>query len=212
MSTQKLSPEALGNRIRCLRMGQGLRVEDLANRAGFTKGFVSKIENGKSSPPIATLLKLASALGVAAADLLQGDADLGLDPHGSVHVPAGARLEIANAAAGPGYTYLALAAARRVKQMEPFLITVRPEDVDREKSFQHPGEEFIFVTEGSCEYRVGDEVFTLRQGDSLYFDANRPHAPWPKDGPVTFLAIFCAPPALVARANRTSERLAAKEA
>jgi mannose-6-phosphate isomerase-like protein (cupin superfamily) len=77
--------------------------------------------------------------------------------------------------------------------MEPFMLTVHPEHVDPAKVFEHPGEEFIFVMEGSCEYVVGDEKYLLEPGDSLYFDANKPHAPRPKNGPVKFLAIFCAP-------------------
>ncbi|MBE7462135.1 MAG: helix-turn-helix domain-containing protein [Planctomycetes bacterium] len=214
MASTPLSPEMLGARIRQTRIAQGLRLEDLASRAGFTKGFLSKIENGKASPPIATLLKLAAALGVDATDLLQDDAGGAHDdPHATVHVRPEDRLEIANAAAGPGYQYLSLAARRRLKMMEPFLITVRPEDVDREKTFQHPGEEFIFVVAGETEYRVGDETYHLKQGDSLYFDASKPHAPYPKDVPVTFVAIFCAPPAQQARAaRRAAEAVAASEA
>src|SRR5262249_39715126 len=41
----------VGESLRRARTRMGLRVADLASRAGFTKGFVSKIENGKSSPP-----------------------------------------------------------------------------------------------------------------------------------------------------------------
>ena len=52
----------IGKTIHALRSRGGLRLEDLARRAGFTKGFLSKIENGKSSPPIATLMRPLQAL------------------------------------------------------------------------------------------------------------------------------------------------------
>jgi transcriptional regulator with XRE-family HTH domain len=185
----------VGASLRKLRASMGLRVEDLARRAGFTKGFISKVETGKSSPPIATLMRLAEALGVEPAVLFHSKSmQATADPDATVHVPPGARQRVQNAGAGPGYSYWALAAARGHKSMEPFLLTVRPRDVDPKKTFEHPGEEFIFVLKGRADYRVGEELFHLQAGDSLYFDARRPHAPYPKGGPVTFLAIFCAPP------------------
>lgn len=185
----------VGASLRRLRARMGLRVEDLARRAGFTKGFISKIETGKSSPPIATLMRLAEALGVEPAVLFHSRSmQATTDPDATVHVPAGKRQRVQNAGAGLGYSYWALAAARGQKSMEPFLLTVHPRDVDPKKTFEHPGEEFIFVLKGRADYRVGDEIFHLHAGDSLYFDARRPHAPFPKGGPVTFLAIFCAPP------------------
>jgi len=186
----------MGQLVRRLRVRKGLRLEDLARNTGFTKGFLSKIENGKSSPPIATLLRVAEALDVDAAVLLQppGGNGSAKDPHASLHVTPARRTLVENR--GTGYDYFALAARRLHKAMEPFLITVRPEDVNPRKTFQHPGEEFIFVLEGRMDYKVGQENFHLGPGDSLYFDSSRPHAPLPKKGLVTFLAVFYAPPRL----------------
>ncbi len=191
MPSDKISSDLIAARIRRLRQERSLRLEDVARRAGYTKGFLSKVENGKVSPPVATLIRVANALGVEVTDLLvTPKGERAVDPDATVHVKATERLEIENASAGPGYTYMALAAPRHLKMMEPFLMTVYPDQVDREKTFSHPGEEFIFVVKGKTDYRVGDEVFELKEGDSLYFDANRPHAPYPKDEPVTLLAIF----------------------
>lgn len=188
--TEQKTAERLSHRVRRLRLARNLRLEDLALRTGYSKGFLSKIENAKASPPIATLMKLAGALGVDAAELLADDAGLAA-PDASVHVKAGEGVEIVNEGAGPGYTFHALAAARAQKAMEPFLLIVRPEDVDPKKRFEHPGEEWIYVLEGQLEYAVGDEIFSMGPGDSLYFEATRPHAPLPQRGPVKLLAMFC---------------------
>lgn len=190
-------PRRIGLLIQRIRRERHLRLEDLAQRAGYTKGFLSKIENGRANPPIATLLRVAGALGIDAAELLGGaGAGEAADPQGSVHVAAAERLKINHASAGPGYDYWSLAAPRRNKAMEPFLLTVRPGEVDPAKRFEHPGEEFIHVLQGRTEYVVGDEKFVLGPGDSLYFDSTRPHAPLPLGGPVTFLAVFYNPPRL----------------
>jgi transcriptional regulator with XRE-family HTH domain len=192
MTQRRVDSQSIGENIRQIRTQRNLRLEDIAGRAGYTKGYLSKIEQGKSTPSIATILRLASALGVEPSTLMQsGDADA--DPRATIHVKPAQRLEVLNEGAGPGYTFMALSTGRRRKMMEPFLLTVRPEHVDHAKIFEHPGEEFIYVLEGSCEYLVGDEKFMLEPGDSLYFDANKPHAPRPTKEPVTFIAIFCAP-------------------
>ncbi|MBI3829049.1 MAG: helix-turn-helix transcriptional regulator [Planctomycetes bacterium] len=189
-------PAALGALIRSLRARRGLRLEDVAKRSGYTKGFLSKIENGRASPPIATLMRLADALSVDPAVFFRANGN-GLGSAGSranVLVKPEQRARVENAGAGPGYTYWSLAAPRLHKAMEPFLLTIRPGEIDPKKTFQHPGEEFLFMLEGRMDYKVGGETFPMGPGDSLYFDSSKPHAPRPKGGPVKFIAVFYAPP------------------
>jgi transcriptional regulator with XRE-family HTH domain len=204
MTNKQVDTRSIGDNVRQIRSARNLRLEDVAARAGYTKGYLSKIEQGKSTPSIATILRVASALGVEPSVLMQAGPGGNDDPRATVHINPAQRLEVLNEGAGPGYTFMALAAGRRRKLMEPFMLTVRPEHVDPAKVFEHPGEEFIYVIEGSCEYVVGDEKFLLEPGDSLYFDANRPHAPRPRNGPVTFLAIFCAPQRVIAQKSEAA--------
>lgn len=65
---------ALGARIRERRAVRDLTLDELAKRAGTTKGFLSQVENGKSQPTAQRLLGLATALGVSADWLLKGEA------------------------------------------------------------------------------------------------------------------------------------------
>jgi transcriptional regulator with XRE-family HTH domain len=195
MTQQRIDSRSIGENVRQIRTERNLRLEDVARRAGHTKGYLSKIEQGKSTPSIATIMRLAGALGVDVSMLMQSaDGGSEQDARATAHVKPSQRLEVLNDGAGPGYTYMALSAGRRRKMMEPFLLTVRPEHVDPAKVFEHPGEEFVYVISGSCDYVVGDETYFLEPGDSLYFDSTKPHAPRPKKEAVTFIAIFCAPP------------------
>ena len=57
-----ISEQTIGANIRRRREAAGLTVTALARRAGLTKGTVSKIETGKVSPPISTLLRIAQAV------------------------------------------------------------------------------------------------------------------------------------------------------
>jgi len=200
---------SVGETLRFLRLRQGLTLDDVAGRAKFTRGFLSKIERGKSSPPIATLFRLATALGVDPTVFFTGNASLPASPN-ALLTRAGDRTRMDDRGPGPGYTYEALAARRSLKMMEPFLITVRPEEADFTKTFRHAGEEFVFVIAGKMDYRVGEELFAMNAGDSLYFDATKPHAPLPRGGAVTFLAIFCAPPRPAAMRDRPKRAARAK--
>jgi quercetin dioxygenase-like cupin family protein len=72
-----------------------------------------------------------------------------------------------------GYAYEALALDMPNKGIEPFLLTIQPDDpVGR---FQHGGQEFIYVLAGKIEFTVGDARLTLGPGDSLYFDPTHVH-------------------------------------
>ena len=61
---------AVGKRIRAYRNLQGLTQEDLAERAGLHDTYIGQVERGEKNLTIKSLGKIASALGVAASDLL----------------------------------------------------------------------------------------------------------------------------------------------
>ena len=53
----------VGERLKTLRTKQNLSVRDLAEKTGINISNISRIENGKISPTIDVLDKLAKALG-----------------------------------------------------------------------------------------------------------------------------------------------------
>lgn len=53
----------IGNKIKQLRLQCDLTQEELANRCELTKGYISQLENELTSPSIATLCDILSALG-----------------------------------------------------------------------------------------------------------------------------------------------------
>ena len=64
---------ALGKRIAQVRAARVLTLEQLSVKTGFTKGYLSKIENSKVIPPIGTLIRIARELEADVAELLQPD-------------------------------------------------------------------------------------------------------------------------------------------
>jgi transcriptional regulator with XRE-family HTH domain len=63
----------LGDRLRELRDRQHLTQEELASRAGISKGFLSDLENDKRNVSSEYLLKIANALGASVDYLLLGE-------------------------------------------------------------------------------------------------------------------------------------------
>lgn len=64
------SPQAaFGQRIRALRLAQGLNQEELAEHCGLFRTYMSRIETGQANPTLTMIHALATSLGVTAAEL-----------------------------------------------------------------------------------------------------------------------------------------------
>jgi transcriptional regulator with XRE-family HTH domain len=105
-----MGADELSANLRQLRTGQGLSQQAVANRAGLSRNFVAQIERGESVPTIATLERIATALGVSVAELLgEGAPDTVADTD-TVAVP----LVADRIAAGPP-----MVVADRVERRDP---------------------------------------------------------------------------------------------
>lgn len=166
----------LGKRIAALRAGVGFTLDRLAAEAGFTKGYLSKIENSKVIPPIGTLVKIAQVLGTDLSDLFTDEATTSNDAISIVR--SWERETVVRGGSSFGYDYVALAHKRHHKQMEPFVM-VFPSKIDKDIRFEHKGEEFMFILEGKVELEAEidgrTKTWILSPGDSAYFNAEIPH-------------------------------------
>jgi transcriptional regulator with XRE-family HTH domain len=188
---EQLASLDIGNQVRSLRNKRDLTLQDLADLTGLSKPNLSQIENNLVTPPIATLLKIAAALGVAIGHFFQG---AGQDSN-MVVVKKEDRYGVAK---GPhishiGYQYEPLAYPKVEKSMEPFIVHMEERTAEAIVYNNHRGEEFLYVLEGRLEFRRGDQVVTLEAGDSLYFDSVVPHGYRGLGGPATALVIIYKP-------------------
>lgn len=149
-----------------------MTLDRLAQITGFTKGYLSKIENGRKVPPIATLSRIAQALQTEIGSFFQS-ARRAVAREVTV-VRANERPPVQRGGSAFGYDYVGLALRRAHKRMDPFIFTF-PARIDKHVFFEHRGEEFVFVLSGKVEFQIGDERFTLSKGDSVYFDSSVPH-------------------------------------
>lgn len=165
--------EAIGRQVRAYRKKMDITVVDLAGQAGLSAGMLSKIENGLTSPSLATLRALADALKIPVTALFSTYDEVS----DAMHVKAGQGLKIERRGTRAGHQYQLLGhSTHAALAVEPYLITIT-EESDVFPRFQHSGLEFLFILEGAVRYRHGDSIYDLEEGDSLFFDADKPHGP-----------------------------------
>jgi transcriptional regulator with XRE-family HTH domain len=181
----------LGNAIRDLRQRHGLTIAEVADRAGISRGMLSKIENAQTATSLDSLHRLAQALGVSLSTLFR-NYDV---PEGSAQlVKNGEGMEVVRRGTKRGHTYHLLAHEQGpTKLFEPFLITIDSPDATF-PVFEHPGTEFLYMLEGRMEYRHGQHTYLLTPGDALTFRGEVPHGPEKLiDLPIRFLATIVYP-------------------
>jgi len=186
---------SLGDHLKVLRAARGMTLERLATATGLTKSYLSKIQNSRKLPPIATLSRIAQALGTGIGSFF---GDILEAREGASVVRRDERLPVVRGGTAFGYDYVSLAHKRLSKRMEPFVFTF-PSKIDRHVFFDHGGEEFVFILTGTVEFQVGDERWRLEEGDSIYFDAAIPHRGWSVGKEAKALVVVHAPERAPAR-------------
>lgn len=162
--------DQIGQRIKQLRLARNLTQQVLAEMAGVTKGYLSKIENSSTSPPISTLVNITQALGLRLSTFFSSE-----DVRTSITlVKATDRRTVARSGSNFGYSYEPLAQNFPNRQMEPYIVTL-PVNPEKKTIFQHKGQEMLYVMQGTMKFFYDDQAYIAEEGDCLYFDAIVPH-------------------------------------
>jgi transcriptional regulator with XRE-family HTH domain len=169
----KLLEQAIGREVKGFREKLGLTIAELAKAADMSAGMLSKIENGATSPSLASLQALGKALQVPVTALFRGFEEI----RDATFVKAGQGLTIERRGTRAGHQYQLLGHSTHGPVMvEPYLITLTQQS-DVFPTFQHAGFEFLYMLEGNVIYRHGDKTYDMHPGDALFFDADAPHGP-----------------------------------
>lgn len=164
---------AIGRQVRGFRKRLNLTVANVAKQAQLSSGMLSKIENGLTSPSLATMNALANALHVPVTALFRGYEE----QRDVTVIKAGEGLPIERRGSGAGHEYQLLGhTIGKPYTIEPYLITISDQS-EVFPVFQHAGTELIYMLEGRVTYRHGDKTHLLEPGDSMFFDAEASHGP-----------------------------------
>jgi len=201
--------EQVGQRIREERLKRHLTLEQLAERSGLSKSFLSQNDRGLAQPSVSSLKKIAGQFGTSVVQLFS---DNGLSQNnfvqsgppkqkkqnGSVYsedirvVRADLRKRLQLPASNISYDLLTPDLNRR---LEVLYVRAAPgEHTGDEPMVNIPGEKFALVLGGELEITIGEEVFLLKKGDSIYHPAHIPHS-WRSigDDPVEIIWVMTPP-------------------
>jgi transcriptional regulator with XRE-family HTH domain len=163
----------IGKELKRIRVSQGMTLEELSNKCGYSKALISRVETGSVSPSLTSLMKMVSSLGLKLHDLFtsieQGQASVVRKGEGRKFTTEG----------DSSMEFLAMNIAS--KKMEPVKITAPPGFVSGGDSEIHYGEEFVFVLNGKIDITAGDQTHKLSAGDSIYLGAGMPYK-WQNSG------------------------------
>jgi transcriptional regulator with XRE-family HTH domain len=169
---ERIEPLKLGKRIKEIRMGLSLTLEEASQRTGLARSTLSKIENEQISPTFQAMQKLAAGLQIDMPQLFEppkkkfamGRRDITPNGQGKPHPT-------------PTYEHELLATHLSNKKMMPFKTRIRARSFDDYHGWvKHDGEEFLLVLEGEAMfYTEFYEPIRLVEGDSAYYDASMGH-------------------------------------
>jgi uncharacterized cupin superfamily protein len=135
--------------------------------SGLNVNTLSLIENGKSSPSVSTLQQLAAALGLPVTEFFVTE----MDDRTVVYQKNGGRPR----ALFEHGSMEDLGAGMSRFGAEPLIVTLEAGADSGKNPIVHTGREFVYCLEGSVAYTVDTDTYTLKPGDSLFFEAYLPH-------------------------------------
>ncbi|MFO7643902.1 MAG: cupin domain-containing protein [Desulfosarcina sp.] len=157
----RLTP--VGKKIKKARSDKKMTYEALANETGFSIDYLKRVEAGKVTPPVGSLLQISRALEIDSGDLLREEEGRMQD-----------RIKAYTKRTG-SYAYTTLTPGAENKHLKAFRVKIEAMKDHEGVSYNHEGEEFVYVLDGSIEVTVGEHVNTLAPGDSLHFNSGIRH-------------------------------------
>lgn len=154
----------LGDKIKQLRLQCDLTQEELADRCELSKGYISQLENDLTSPSIATLIDILSALGTSLKDFFQDEEERKIVFNESDFIEKQT----------DNYVFNWLVPNAQKNMMEPMLITLLANG-STEEDVPHEGEEFGYVLDGEIIVHLGKKKYKVKKGESFYFVADKSH-------------------------------------
>ena len=163
----------VGAKIKGLRETKNLSIDVIAERSGLTVEQIESIENDVNLPSLGPLIKIARALGVRLGTFMDDNDALGPIVCRAEDREKDSSISFSNGAtdARKHMEYHPLAQQKAGRHMEPFVIDINPEENPNFQLSDHEGEEYIYVMQGEVEIVYGKETYTLKEGDSIFYDS-----------------------------------------
>ena len=164
----KSDGNSMGPKIGLLRKKRKMSIEELSEKTGLSVAHLAEIEEGRGFAPVGDMLRIARVLTVDPGELLEkgGGHDRELEKR---RISDFRKREDA-------YRYEVLTPQAKKDHLRAFRILIPPRSEHQGVSYQHEGEEFIYVLKGTVEVTVGHRKHKLKKDETLHFDSGIRHA------------------------------------
>ena len=156
----------IGLKLKELRVLKGLTQEELADRTELSKGFISQLERNLTSPSIATLTDILQCLGTSLGEFFNETPEEQI-VFGKADYFEKYEADLKN-------TIKWIIPNAQKNSMEPVRLTLKPGG-SSDTHLPHTGEEFGYVLKGTVRVLYGGRAYTVRAGESFYFQAGKKH-------------------------------------
>lgn len=161
--------KAVADRLIGLREIMDVSVEEAARVCGVSAEQYKAFESGTVDIPVGILQSMSKKYGIDLGTLISGK-----EPH--MHSYCLTKKDRGlSVDRRSDYKYQALASGFQHRKADPFLVTITPEETKEIHFNSHPGHEFEYMIEGAMRLVIDGKELTVEEGDSVYFDATKPH-------------------------------------
>ena len=174
---KRIKEEQIPKRIKKMRLERNMTQKDLADAIGVTKGYISRIENSRTAPPVGKLLALAQAMHVEINAFLGAE-----DPEVYVTVTESDKRPVVGSGSNSLSKYEHLALNFPNRAFEAYVVKIPKNSKlphrmqpKGQEVLQHKGQELLYVLKGSLNFNVDGTSYNLKEGDAIYFDSSYPH-------------------------------------
>jgi transcriptional regulator with XRE-family HTH domain len=156
----------IGEKIRELRIRNGLTQQELADRCELSKGFISQVERELTSPSIATLMDILESLGTNIKDFFNEQIDE------KIVFKKEDVSSLENKELDHVIHWIVPNAQKNL--MEPIVMELAPGGMSKAED-PHEGEEFGYVLSGAVILHLGKQQYRVRKGECFTFKPNMSH-------------------------------------
>jgi transcriptional regulator with XRE-family HTH domain len=185
-----LAPEVLpqvAKKIKSIRTKKNLTLLEVSKNSNVSKGLLSKIENSRTIPSLPVFLGIVNALGVNFKDFFD---DIDLMQGKEYLLIRDADQHFTQKEGREGFIYKSVLAQNiHSHSIDVVILQVMPGA--RSTLTTTDGFELKYILKGQCDYYINEQIIHLREGDTLYFDASKPHMPVNRGtDPVVMLVVY----------------------
>ncbi|MDD5217032.1 MAG: XRE family transcriptional regulator [Candidatus Omnitrophica bacterium] len=160
----------LGERMRKLRKEKGITLIELSKKTGVAQATLSRIETGVMMGTVESHELIAEALGIGLAELYSG-VDRRYEQIS--HLKSDTERNVTRQTKDLRIELLTQESSK--KKITPLLLTLKGNGQTQRESNERGVEKFVMVLEGEVKVKVDQEEFSLKNEETLYFDASLPH-------------------------------------